>query len=198
MKTLTKRTFAVWLATLFAASALTAGCSSGDSDSQSNPDSEGSSAVDEPAVETVVTIGKVTGDLAEAERAPLKAAVKEVMDDYFEGAYLGEFPRSSFKQGYAAFTAGARRDAVKRDAALMSNADISSQIERAFATQRRVRLDVLAVKGAARGVTARFTMDFATSGTLEQEQRVKGYLLMVPQGKNWRVFGYNVIKGTLG
>ena len=130
------------------------------------------------------------------QKQALKADVKEVVDAFFENAYLGDFPRTSYDEAYAAFTAGARKDAV-RDADLLSNAPISDQIETATGVKRQVSLDVLAVKGKAAGVTARFALDFTTSGELEQRQRVKGYLLLDTEGGKWQVFGYDLFRSVI-
>ena len=46
-------------------------------------------------------------------------------------------------------------------------------------------------------MTARFTLDFDTTGDLEQRQRVKGYLLLDHEGGDWQVFGYNVIRSVI-
>ena len=56
---------------------------------------------------------------------------------------------------------------------------------------------MLAVKGKAQGVTARFTLDFDTAGELERSERVKGYLLLADEGDGWQVFGYDVIRSVI-
>ena len=74
-----------------------------------------------------------------------------MVDQWFDEAFLGEFPRSDFDAAFAAFTEDAAADA-ERDIDLLSNADIADQIDSATATNRRVRLDVFAAEGpAARG-----------------------------------------------
>ena len=55
---------------------------------------------------------------------------------------------------------------------------------------------MVAVKGKAQGVTARFTLDFETTGDLEQTERVKGYLLLVLEGDGWKVCGYSTSSGA--
>ena len=126
----------------------------------------------------------------------MKADVSAVVDEFFDNAYLGEFPRPSYDKAYAAFTGGARADA-ERDADLLSNVAIADQIEQATGTKRRIALDVFAVKGKPQGVTARFTLDFETAGELERSERVKGYLLLSYEGDEWQVFGYDVIRSVI-
>ena len=140
-------------------------------------------------------MGRVIGKLGAQQKAQVKADVSEVVDEFFDNAYLGEFPRESFDAAYASFTGGAREDAA-RDADLLSNTEIADQIELATGTKRRVALDVFAVKGKAQGVTARFTLDFDTAGELERSDRVKGYLLLSLEDDDWRVFGYSVIRSV--
>lgn len=137
------------------------------------------------------TVEEVSGSLDEAKREEVKADVSAVVDGWFEGAFLGEFPREDYAPAFTAFTDGARKDAM-RDLDLMSNQKIEDQIGAAVAGNRRVRLDVLAPKGQAQGATARFVLDFFTEGELEDHLRVKGALYLTKQEGEWRVFGYDV------
>lgn len=161
-----------------------------------NPSASGSESPEKPPVTTEVVVGRIAGKLGDAQKQALKDDVKAIIDAFFEGAYLGEFPRTSYGTAYAAFTAGARQDA-NRDKDLMSNAAVSDQIELATGVKRQVSLDVLAVKGVAQGVTARFTLDFDTAGELEQRERIKGYLLLDREDGDWQVFGYDVIRSVV-
>lgn len=145
---------------------------------------------------TQVVVGRVAGKLGDAQKQALKADVKTIVDEFFDGAYLGEFPRTSFGKAYASFTDGAKQDA-QRDARLLSNAKISDRIESATGAKREVSLDVLAVKGKAQGVTARFTLTFDTAGDLEQRERIQGHLLMDNENGKWQVFGYDVIRSVV-
>jgi hypothetical protein len=166
---------------------------------QDDPSASGSESVtpEKPPVTTQVVLGRVAGKLGEAQKDALKEDVKAILDGFFDEAYLGEFPRASYGEAYAAFTKGARDDAT-RDKGLLSNAKISDRIESATGVKRQVSLDVLAVKGVPQGVTARFTLDFDTAGDIEQRERVKGYLLLNREGGDWQVFGYDVIRSVVG
>jgi hypothetical protein len=169
-----------------------AGCDSGD-DIQS--DEQGSStsdrATDVPAVPTVVTLQHIGNRLDTERRARVKAKVTEAIDPFFDGAYLGEFPRSDFADAFATFTQGAATDA-ESDLDIMTSAAIADQIDSATATKRRVTLDVFAFQGHPRGATAHFFLDFDTTGTLEASMRVRGELYLTKVKGQWKVFGYDV------
>lgn len=193
------RPLAVLGAVVVTSVAFFGGCS-GDDDSEPP---EGKTPAETPAatpterpITTKATVGRVIGKLGEKQKQKMKADVSEVVDEFFDNAYLGDFPRTSFTKAYASFTQGAREDA-ERDADLLSNVEIADQIDQATGTKRRVALDVLAVKGKAQGVTARFTLDFETAGDLERRERVKGYLLLADEGDGWKVFGYDVLRSVI-
>jgi hypothetical protein len=174
------------------------GCSDDDSapPAAQEPSDSAASTPEARPITTKTTVGRVIGKLGDKQRDRMKAEVSAVVDGFFDNAYLGEFPRTSFDQAYASFTQGARGDAV-RDADLLSNTEIAEQIDTATGTKRRVSLDVLAVKGKPQGITARFTLDFETAGELERTDRVKGYLLLADEGNGWQVFGYSVIRSVI-
>ena len=192
------RPLAVLGAAVITTVAFIGGCSDDDASPKDEqpPSASGSPTSAARSITTKLTIGKVTGRLGNKQKAQLKADITEVVDAYFESAFLGEFPRATFDKAYTAFTDGARADA-KRDADLLSNAGIADRIDVATGTKRRVALDVFAVKGQAQGVTARFTLDFATTGELERSERVKGYLLLDHEGDGWQVFGYDVLRSVI-
>ena len=78
----------------------------------------------------------------------------------------------------------------------MSNQAIADRIDTATATNKRVRLQVLAPGGQPRGATARFVLDFSTTGELEGPRRVTGSLYLTKQMGEWHVFGYDVLEGV--
>ncbi len=119
--------------------ALTAG---GCRDSEETPAEPGtaaapsSSAPDEPAVETKVSFGELTGRLPKPERARVEQQIVGVVDGWTEAAYLGgDYPRRDFADSWPGFTAGAQALA-KRDKALMSNQDIGDRIDGVGAPQQ--------------------------------------------------------------
>lgn len=195
------RPLAVLVAVLVTSVAFIGGCSDDEPEPPAASEPDGSSDAASPTetarpITTKTTVGRVIGKLGSRQKAKLKEDVSALVDEFFDNAYLGEFPRSSFGKAYASFTEGARADA-ERDADLLSNTDIADRIDVATGTRRRVALDVLAVKGKPQGVTARFTLDFRTAGELERTERVKGYLLLADEGAGWRVFGYDVIRSVI-
>ena len=197
MRTRLGRTLAALVALAVTCVAIVGGCSQDDDEpSADKPSPSASETPEKPPVTTQVVVGRVAGKLGDAQKQALKEDVKAIVDEFFDGAYLGEFPRSSFGKAYASFTDGAKQDAL-RDARLLSNAKISDQIESATGHKREVALDVLAVKGKAQGVTARFTLTFDTAGELEQRDRVSGYLLLDNEKGTWQVFGYDVIRSVV-
>lgn len=186
-------------AALTLALALTAAAcreSPGDSGDSGEPAAAPSATPTEPPVETLVTFGKVTGDLPAAARDQLATEVTAVVDGWTAAAFVGgDYPRRDFSGSWPGFTAGAA-DLAHRDRALMSNEDIGEQIDGAVTRRSRVRLDVLAVKKQPVGVTARVLFAFETTGEVERAVRVQGRLYLSRTGDGWQVFGYDMTKGA--
>jgi hypothetical protein len=171
----------------------------GCSDDDAEPDAGGapSSAVASttPPLPTHTTMGVVSGRLSDRTRARLKEHVAAVVDDWFDAAYVaGEWPRSDFGNAFPHFSRGASHDA-ERDAGLMSNERIADRLESVVATKRRLRIDVLAVRRKAVGVTARFVLGMRLSGEVNRAERVAGSLFLTSQDGDWKVFGYDVQRG---
>jgi hypothetical protein len=168
------------------------GCDSGDDignhDAGSGP-GQGAAAQEVATVTTLQAVGK---QLDAVHRARVKQQVTEVIDPWFDGAFLGEFPRSNWSAAFTGFTKGAAADAEHRDLDLLTNAGIADQIDSATATRRRVRLSVFAYQGHPRGVTAHFVLDFKTKGDLEEAMRVRGDLYLAKDLGEWKIFGYDV------
>ena len=181
-----------WLAALMLLLVGAVACTDDGDSSPESQDEPGSTASD-PADEAIhTTVEGVIGKLARDRRADLKAGVNAAVDGWFEGAFLGDFPRADYAPAFDGFTEGAREDALG-DLALLSNKEIEARIENAEAGNRRVRLEVLAPRGEPQGVTAHFVLDFFTYGELEDHRRVRGSLYLTPQEGTWRIFGYDVI-----
>ena len=137
---------------------------------------------------TLQNVGKKL-DLEHRER--VKEGITEVIDPWFDGAFLGDFPRDDYSDAFVGFTKGAAADA-QGDLDILSNEPIADQIESATATKRRVRLDVFAFEGHPRGATAHFVLDFTTSGDVEETLRVRGDLYLAKDKGEWKIFGYDV------
>ena len=188
-------------AAILLALALTTGACSGDAD-EKQPSSTGSSASPsaEPApVGTKATIGKVTGKLPKERQQSLRKAVRDVVDEWFEAAYVGgDYPRNDFHDAFPGFSVGARAQA-RGDRRLMSNAEAGKRFESVRATRKRVRIDVLAVRRRPVGVTARFVLDFKVASKVAgkgvRKTEVRGRLFLTHTDHGWRVFGYDVTRG---
>ena len=171
-----------------------AGCT-GDDDPGDGGGGDGSSssgAGDDAAVETVTTLQNVGDALEPSQREKVKTAVTELVDPWFEGAFLGDFPRDDYAGAFAGFSEGAAADAQGRDLAVLSNQAIADQIDSATAVNRRVRVDVFAPDGHPRGATAHFVLDYETTGGLEEQRRVRGDLYLARERGVWTIFGYDV------
>lgn len=186
--------------------ALLAGCS-GDPEESGGPEDPAPSASAEtgpPPLATRASLGSVVGRLPAADRTRLQERVVAVVDDWIDAAFTeGEYPRAAtevLEGAFAQFTPVARERAL-RDSALMSNADLAEQLDGVRATRRVVRLDVLAVRGRAVGVTARTVLELRLSGEVQRRDRVSADLFLTYVGGSggspggWRVFGYDVARG---
>jgi hypothetical protein len=172
------------------------GCSdSTEGPGTSAPSSSPSSSAPAPdEVRTKTTLGTVTGRLAKRDRLRVATVAGDVADRWFDAAYVGgDYPRRAFDDALPGFTPGARAQALG-DRALMSNQDIARRIDAVTASRRMVRVDVLAVRGRAVGMTARFVLDLTTTGELRRKVEVRGRLLLARTDNGWKVFGYDVNK----
>jgi len=124
--------------------------------------------------------------------ARLKEGVNAAIDPWFDGAFLGDFPRSDWSAAFAGFTKDTAADAEGRDLDLLTNAAIAGQIDSATATRRRVRLNVFSYRGHPRGATAHFVLDFTTKGALAESMQLRGDLYLAKDKGVWKVFGYDV------
>ena len=149
-----------------------------------------------PALPTHTTVGVISGKLPKADKARVKTKIAAVVDDWFDAAYVGgDWPRSDFGDAYPHFSKGAAKKA-KGDARLMSNARLGERLESVEATKRRLRVDVLAVKRKAVGVTARFVLAMDLAGEVNRSEQVSGSLFLTYRNGGWQVFGYDVKRGT--
>jgi hypothetical protein len=180
---------------------LAAGCTSdggGDQPSARPPSSSASSTPSKAPrpVPTKVSVVDVVGKLPASTRQRVQRHVGKVVDGWFKAAYVGgHYPRRDFSDAFPGFTAGARAEA-HRDRALMTNQPLGRHIDGVTPTQKLVWLDVLAPHHHAAAVTARFRLAFRTSGHARRHVEVRGRLFLAPGPHGWRVFGYDVAKGT--
>lgn len=176
--------------------ALAGGCTGGD-DEPEEPAESGTTSPAAPPLETKITFGEIAGKLPAKRRASLKGQVADVVDGWLDRAYVaGDYPRTSFDDAFRGFTKDAAALAEKqRD--LLTNAGIGNRIEGVTATRRVVVLDVLAVKGRPKGVTARVRLVFKTTGDVQRTEQVLARLALTPAAKGWRVFAFDVRRGEV-
>lgn len=149
---------------------------------------------------TRAEVGTVLGRLPGQRRKQVRQDVTEVLDRWWDAAYVGgTYPRTDFRR-YPGFTPGAARRATY-DRDLMSNADIGERVVSVTPLMRKVRLDLLAVDRRVRSVTARFDLrmrvDLADEGTASRRLQVRGRVFLTRAPAGWRIFGYDVTKGWL-
>jgi len=173
---------------------------SGDDTSKQPAETAPSSSTEPPSpapeVRTRVSLERVPGRLPAEVRKRVERQVGDVVDRWFDAAYVrGRYPRNDFHDAFPGFTVSARTQA-HHDKALMTNQPLARRIDGVRATQRLVWIDVLPAGGRAAGATARFRLEFTTTGDVKKSVAVRGRLFLTPGPDGWKVFGYDVAKGT--
>lgn len=143
-------------------------------------------------VPSTVRTGRVTGRLPRKVADQATADVAAVVEAWHEAAYLGDYPRTEFD--WPGFR-GDLAEQARRDRALTSNARLGERIEGVTPRVRNITVDLLGDGGRPVGATARFRLIFDTSGRWTGTVRLKGRLSLVPDGKGWQVFEYDVARG---
>lgn len=181
--------------------ALLAGCSSDEEPRSGRTPRAGAASASQVSaaipseVKTDAKVAHVIGRLPGTRRKAVRQQVEAVIDRWWQRAYLTTgHARIEATRVFAGFTPGAQRRA-RFDRALMTSADLRA--ESVTPLMRKVRLDLLAVNGRARSVTARFDLRLRTSGEREGRLRMNGRLFLVHRPAGWRVFGYDVAKGWM-
>ncbi len=149
-----------------------------------------------PPVSTTTKIHRVHGRLPDARRKVVRTQVGAVVDRWWEAAFLGgTYPRSTFSSAFPGFTRGAEARA-RADKALLTNQTRGPHVDSVTATHRSVSHDILATDRRARTVTAHFVLRFDSTGDKAGSTTVRGRLFLTRQRGGWRVFGYDVAKGS--
>jgi hypothetical protein len=149
-----------------------------------------------PPMPTTAKIHRVHGRLPDARRKAVRLQVGKVVDRWWDAAYLGgTYPRSSFPSAFPGFTAGAEKRA-RSDKALLTNQTRGPHIDSVSATRKVVSLDILATGKQARTVTAHVVLRFDSSGDKAATTTVRGRLFLIRKRGAWRIFGYDVAKGS--
>ena len=145
---------------------------------------------------THTRIHRVYGRLAVPKRKAVRLQVGRVVDRWWDAAYLGgTYPRSSFPSAFPGFTAAAESRA-RADKALLTNQSRGPYVDSVTPRHKEVRLDVLATGRQARSVTAHFVLRFDSTGAKAGTTTVRGRLFLTRERGAWRIFGYNVAKGS--
>lgn len=161
---------------------------------------------------TRAEVGTVVGRLPGDRRQVVRRQVTEVLDRWWDAAYVGgAYPRTDFDR-FPGFTPGAARRATY-DRDLMSNADIGERVRSVTPLMRKARLDLLSVDRRVRSVTARFDLRLRVAladqeadgvadeggevATRSRRLQVRGRAFLTRQPAGWRIFGYDVTKGWL-
>lgn len=143
-----------------------------------------------------VLVGEVAGHLPRGDARRALGSISAVVDRWLADAYLaGPYPRQNFEKSWRVFTPGAAREA-KQDRRLLSNA--GAQITQVRPLRRRIAVDLLAVRRRVVGATARVRVGFdATGSRAHRTVTVRGRLFLTRTPAGWRVFGYDVSRGSM-
>jgi hypothetical protein len=148
------------------------------------------------ALPTTTKIHRVHGRLPDARRKAVRRQVGRVVDRWWDAAFLGgTYPRSSFPSAFPGFTDGAEQRA-RADKALLTHQTRGPHVDSVTARHKSVSLDILATGKQARTVTAAFVLRFESSGDRAGTTTVRGRLFLIRKRGAWRVFGYDVAKGS--
>lgn len=129
-------------------------------------------------------MSEITGRLPARERRAVLKSVTEVVDGWWDAAYL-----SDAKDPFPGFTPGAAKLA-RKDAGVMTRAVVGGDGE-VVATRRRVTLDVLAARKRAVGVTAGVLLVLETPDD-ERRYVVRGTVELERDKADWKIFGYRI------
>jgi len=185
-------------AALLAGAALT-GCTGDDSDSSTGPASTGPTiSLTRPSVPLKVTVRKVRTDLTAKERNRLRTDAAQPIESWFAGAYLGEYPRDDFADGFEGWTARAA-ELAERDRHTTTNATLGPEVLAVVADAQSADLYVFAEKGRPGGATADVTLRLTEqreSGELVKIA-VTGSVYLTRTGAGWKIFGYDLSRKVL-
>jgi hypothetical protein len=194
-----RRRVAGLVTTLLVLVAASTSCSGGDDKTEApapSPSASRSSSAPPREVTTQVSLERVPGHLPGEVRQRVRRQIGDLVDRWFDAAYIGgRYPRNDFHDAFPGFTVSARAQA-HHDKALMTNQPLAKRIDGVRATQRLVWIDVLPAGGRAAGATARFRLEYTTTGDVRKSVAVRGRLFLTPGPDGWKVFGYDVAKGT--
>jgi hypothetical protein len=204
--TVSCRSRTIAAALLLALALATGGCSSSDSSSspQTVPSDTTSGGGNERPAVSSVKLGKVAGTIKKKNwktfmsdhRKTMLKQVGEAVDTWLDEGYVGvDYPRDSFDSAFDSFTEQAKRDATAQKK-LMTNWDLRQKIDGVDVRKRSMSVDVMAPRGRPAGATARVALVFTTTGDTQERVTVRGRLFLVPGHGKWRIFGFDISRGS--
>jgi hypothetical protein len=145
----------------------------------------------QPAALEVKIVSGADG-LDETAKAEVETGIGDVLSSYVVRGFLGDYPRDDFVRAFDSFTSGAAKEAAQ-DIDLLTAARFSDATKVA-ATQLTARISCLVdgqdVVGATANVSFAFEATVVGDGPLPFS--LEGRLMLVRQGGDWVVFGYDV------
>lgn len=145
-----------------------------------------------------VRIVGVAGRLPRPARKVATRRVSDTVGDYLDGAFLGEFPRTTYAGAWTHFTPAAKRRA-RNDLGVLTHADRGARIASVVPLQQQVRVHALAPRRKLLGATARVRLVLRVAhadGTV-QRVRIAGRLLLTrAPDRSFRIFGYDLRRAS--
>lgn len=173
-------------ATLLALVLAFSACSGDDEPEEPGPTGTATSPDAKPLA-TKAKVGEITGKLPKKNRKELVARVTDVVDGWWDAAYL----TVDAKNPFPGFTKGAAKLA-QRNAGIMTNAHLVKDGDTVVATRRVVTVDALAARRKPAGVTAKVLLVLKTDGKKDRRVTVRGTLELVRDKDGWKVFAYRM------
>jgi hypothetical protein len=147
-----------------------------------------------------VEVASCAGRAGEEARTALESDVGDVLSAYVVDGFLGDYPRLGFVRSFDSFTGAAAASAV-RDIELLT-ASRFARSSSVRATRLEARISCLADDdgGDVVGATAQVAFDFVARGgdTGTQPFGLRGRFMLVREGGEWAVFGYDVARDDSG
>jgi hypothetical protein len=161
------------------------GACTGDSKEPPKPDD----GPDSVALE--LSLGPGAEGLSTEARDALQNDVGAVLSTYVVEGFLGDYPRDDFVSVLDSFTTDLQPEAA-RDLEQITGASFADATD-VLATRLVARISTFAPGRAAVGVSA--SVDFAfdvTEDDTTREETLRGRLMLVQEGGDWKIFGYRV------
>lgn len=131
--------------------------------------------------------------------AVIERQVGAVITSYVDEAFLGAYPRQSFRGAFDHFTGNAAVQA-RQDRDLVTNAAVGAEVEAVAPLVKRARLEMLVHRGVVAGLTARVRVVFRMEREDGTARRVTvaGRLLMNRNRRGaWQIFGYDLARAAV-